>query len=333
MPPNLTFFCELDSPALGSLFSDNTIMETLKSLGAGISLAIMDLSTERADIVRRLNREGVPVVAWFLPPGQGWSGLSIHSAPLALQHYQAFSQWTAAHGLVWERIGIDIQPDMADVQKFMADRVHLLSHVFRRIFDRRRLARAEALYRALVAQIRRDGYPVESYIFPFIADERSARSSLVRRTMGLVDVQTDCEVMIVYSSFVRPYGLGLMWSYARDAQALGLGSTGAGSSPIPPLDWEEFSRDLRHAWHFNDHLYIFSLEGCVEQGFLERLYSFEWDLPVIEPTMQIRAVERWRRWIQSVLWITSHLFMILLAMTGVMLLFGLAWRRFKPARS
>jgi hypothetical protein len=333
MSPHLTFFCELESPALQSLFSDNSVIETLKSLRAGISLAIMDLSAERAEVVRRLNREGIPVVAWFLPPGQGWSGLSIHSAPFAKQHYQAFSQWSTAHSLIWESVGIDIQPDIADVQKFMGDRLQLLAHVFRRIFNRRRLVRAEGLYRSLVAQIRRDGYPVESYIFPFMADERSARSSLVRRTMGLVDVPVDREVMVVYSSFIRPYGVGVMWSYARDAQAFGLGSTEAGTSPMPPLDWDEFSRDLRHAWHFSDLLYIFSLEGCVDQGFLERLTAFEWDLPVIEPTAQVRAVERWRRSIQSALWITSHLVMILLAIAGVLLLFGLAWRRFKLARS
>ena len=94
-----------------------------------------------------------------------------------------------------------------------------------RLRDRERPRRAHAAYAALVDRIHADGYRVENYQFPLIADERRAGSTLLQRLLGLVEVPTDREVWMLYSSFMRTLGPGLLWSYGPEAQAVAAGST------------------------------------------------------------------------------------------------------------
>ena len=61
--PRLTFACELDRVRLTALFSDASVIEDLKALGAHVILMLSDLSPERADVVQQLNAAGVP--AWL----------------------------------------------------------------------------------------------------------------------------------------------------------------------------------------------------------------------------------------------------------------------------
>jgi len=41
----LNFFCTLEAKALARLFEDRFVLDDLKSLGAGVSLAVMDFLT------------------------------------------------------------------------------------------------------------------------------------------------------------------------------------------------------------------------------------------------------------------------------------------------
>ena len=68
-----------------------------RSVGGG-EPRLVDLSPERAEVVRRLNAAGVPVIAWqLLPEEQGyWYNMS--NAPSAAARYSAFRAWTAEHG-------------------------------------------------------------------------------------------------------------------------------------------------------------------------------------------------------------------------------------------
>jgi hypothetical protein len=43
--------------------------------------------------------------------------------------------------------------------------------------------------------------------------------------LGLVDVTTDREVWMLYSSFVRRLGPGFIWSYGAEASSIAVGST------------------------------------------------------------------------------------------------------------
>ncbi len=109
---------------------------------------------------------------------------------------------------------------------------------------------------------------VENYQFPFIADEGKTGATFCQRLIGLVAVRTDCEVWMLYTSFMRAIGPALLWSYGPEAEATAVGTTGGGADVegpprMPALSWEKFARDLRLARRFTDQIYVHSLEGCV----------------------------------------------------------------------
>jgi hypothetical protein len=115
---------------------------------------------------------------------------------------------------------------------------------------------------------------------------------------GLVDLQAGHEVLMLYTSFMPAIGPGLRWSYARDAQGIAVGITGAGVEPEGfgrPLSWEEFASDLRLAGCWRDEVFVYSLEGCVRQGYLAELVEFDWEKPISPPTRMARRVDALRR--------------------------------------
>jgi hypothetical protein len=195
-----------------------------------------------------------------------------------------------------------------------------------RLLDRARPARSKAAYTALVEQIRADGWRVENYQFPLIADERRAGSTVLQQ-LGLVDVATDREVWMLYSSFLRALGPGLIWAYGPEAKAIAVGTTGggpdiSGSPQLPSLNWEELAGDLRLARHFCDQILVHSLEGCVWQGFLPRLRSLEWT-DVEGPPDGAQAAKTLRKALRATLWGTAHPWPVLGITAAAALL---AWR-------
>lgn len=309
--PRLSFACELEPEPLQALFTE-AIIGRLVTLNATICLGILDLSSERVAVVQRLNRAGVPVVAWLLLPKDQGYWFNAGNAPQALDRYEQFRAWSAEQNLVWAGVGLDIEPDIRDLVALGRTRGRMILKLLPRLFHVRQMRRARTAYRALVALIHAAGYPVESYQFPLIADERRVGSTVLQRLAGVVDVSVDREIWMLYTSLLRPNGAGILASYAPDAQAIGLGVTGGGVAepglPMPtPLTWEEFARDLRLAWLWCNDLFIFSLEGCVEQGFLERMQTFDWDLPILTPDTGKARVDAWRGTIQSGLWVAQRL--------------------------
>jgi hypothetical protein len=335
----LAFGCELDTEELQDLFDDPAVVDTLANLGAGVGLAVIDLSPERAAIVRELNEAGVPVGAWLVLPREEGYWFNADNAPQAAARYAEFKAWTEEHDLHWEGVGMDVEPDFYEVQQlFGRGRWQMLPVLARRALDRNRIPRAQTAYRALVSQIRADGYRVETFQFPFMVDERKAGSSLIQRLFSLVDLQADRELLMLYSSFVPAIGAGLLWSYAPDAQGIIVGITGKGVEPdsfAVPLNWEEFARDLRLAARWCDLIFVYSLEGCVQQGFLERLCEFDWDEPVVLPLRRARQVNRARKAVQALLWASAHPGVVAGALGMVPLLSYMGWsgNRKRPAVS
>jgi len=328
-PPQLTFACELDHARLAGLFADPQVIEDLLALGARVALMCSDLSDERAGVVRRLNTAGVPVTGIpLLPLAEGYY-FTVDNADRAAGSYQQFTAWTDQHGLVWEGVGLDIEPDARIFLQIMGGPWKLVPMLAPRLLDRARPARAKAAYRALVEQIRADGWRVENYQFPLIADERQARSTVLQR-LALVDVTTDREVWMLYSSFLRALGPGLIWAYGPEAQAIAVGSTGGGpdipgSPQMPTLSWEELAGDLRLARHFCDQILIHSLEGCVWQGFLPGLRSFEWT-DIEGPPDSARAAAALRTSLRATLWGSAHPWPVL-GITAIAAWLASGWRR------
>jgi len=318
--PKLTFFTELDSKRLAELFSDSALIKTLQSLDAAISLGILDLSDERAKVVRKLNKAKIPVIAWLLLPKDEGYWFNTGNYIQAAARYENFLEWAQTHKLNWAGVGLDIEPDINDFAQFKDEHQvgKLATTLLHRFRDRQRAEKARRAYQALIDQIRTDGYPVESYQIPVIAEERRAQASVLARTAGLVDVQTDREVLMLYSSFLRPNGDAVLWSYAPESDSVGVGNTGGGVDlegviDIPPLTWDEFSRDLRLCVARQKPIHIFCLEGCVAQGFLPRLLDFDWDKPIDPPagTTKVRAV---RTAMATGLWLLERPWVILLSL-------------------
>jgi len=306
--PHLTFFCELERGALRDLLAEPNVVATLRALGAGVSLGLIDLSAERAKAVRALNAAGIPVTAWLLLPREEGYWFNLDNAPQAMARYAAFREWTAAFGLRWASVGLDVETDIRDMDALLTRGWRALPRLARRALQCERLRRGLILYRALVERIRADEYPVESYQFPIIVDERRAGSTLLQRVLGVADLAVDREVLMLYSSFVS---VGLLWSYARDAGAIGVGSTGGGvelaaRGELAALGWGAFARDLRLAARRAGEVYIFSLEGCVRQGFLPLLLEFDWDAPVGVPVTAALRVDRVRAVLRGALWLSAH---------------------------
>ena len=308
-PPQLTFACELDPARLAGLFADLAVIDDLLTLRARVALMCSDFSDERAGVVRQLNAAGVPVVGVpLLPLAEGYY-FTADNAGRAAGSYQQFKAWTGRHGLDWDCVGLDIEPDAAIYLQIMDNPWGLVPMLAARLADRARPPRSKAAYQALVDQIRADGWQVENYQFPLIADERQAGSTLLQR-LALVDVTTDREVWMLYSSFMRALGPGLIWAYGPEAAAIAVGTTGGGpdipgSPQMPSLSWEELARDLRLARHFSDQILIHSLEGCVWQGLLPRLRSFDWADPG-GPPRTARAAAALRTSLQAALWASAH---------------------------
>lgn len=333
MQPRLTFFCELAADELNDLFAMEEVTKTLKQLRAAISLGILDFDTRRADLVKKLNLLGIPVTAWLLLPGEQGYWFSLDNAALAIERYDGFRTWTEQNGLHWDAIGLDIEPDIREVRNWASSRWKMVPTVLLRLLQARRLRQSRLLYHRLVEKMRKDGYAVESYIFPILVDERKAWSTLLQKGLGVVDIPTDREVLMLYSSFIRPNGPGALWSYGPEAEAIAVGSTGGGVdvgvNGMAPLDWNELARDLVHAWYWSNNIYVFSLEGCVRQGYLDKILTLDWSGPIIPPEQFTRRIQGWRATLQSTLWAGSHLTVALLLLAGVLLILAPLRKRFR----
>jgi len=320
--PKITFFCELEADQLSDVFTDQIINDLL-AMDASISLGLLDLSLHRVELIKKLNQAGVPVIAWLLLPKSQGYWFNLDNVDDAQARLMEFLEWTEEHRLIWDGIGLDIEPDIRDFMRFTQDRRQLLSEAVRRIFNFHRFRTAKRKYLELSAQIHAEGYRIDSYQFPIIEDERQAQATILQRVAGLIDLPVDREVWMLYSSFLRPHGAGVIASYAPQAQSIGLGSTGGGVEldivEQKPLSWQEFSRDLRLGWFYCEDIHIFSLEGCLQQGFFERLKGFSWGDPILTPDESRLRVDRWRWTLRIALWFIDHLgAVILFSLTAVL---------------
>ena len=271
--PHLVFACcetLSDMNMLPFTLSNPQVTSDLQQLHAGVAVALSDLSADRAEIIRRLNEDGIPVTAWpLLPTRQGYY-FNADNATEAEARFEEFEEWTAEYRLRWEAIGLDIEPS---VQEFSAlkqgSKWSLFLYLVGRYLDREQVARAKLTYAGLVRTMQARGYVVQTYQLPFMVTEREAHSTLLERLLGVVDVRGNVEALMLYTSFAPSVGSAMIWAFGPEAQAITVGVTGGQGG----LNWAQFSRDLIVASHFARLIGVFNLEGCVHEGFLSRLAS------------------------------------------------------------
>jgi hypothetical protein len=147
-----------------------------------------------------------------------------------------------------------------------------------------------------------------------------------------VDVRGDDEVLMAYSSFNPAAGGGIPLIYGPQTKTLAVGITAADKSAgLSALSWEEFSRDLIVAAHFSRVVGVYSLEGCIRQGFLPRMIALDWGQTVAIPAAQIAAAQKFDRNLRHAIWIFSRLPYIVIAL--VLLVVWFLWWRARRSRS
>jgi hypothetical protein len=298
--PNLSFFVELAAEPLEELFERPEVLPFLVEQRCGISMALLDLSPSRATLVRQLESNGVPVTAWLVLDVEDGYWLNADNADQALERWRQTAAWAEREDLQLHRVGLDIEFPRIESEGAIRDKRRAFFSMLRKRRSQGQIRQAERAYQSVVEEIRVSGRSVEVYQFAYLLDERAAGAMLLRRSLGLVDVQVDAEVYMLYSSYMGRAGAE---AYFADAPCIALGVTGGGVNAENPeaqplfLSWERLAQDLRAAAAHTPEVYVFSLEGCVERSMLPSIANLDWEEPAPGLPPQEERVARRNRWL------------------------------------
>lgn len=276
--PQITFFSQLQASELEGFFTDTVMLQKLQDLNASVVIGMVDFHPNRAKTIDLLNSWEIPVTAWLLLPKKDHYFLHAHNSEKARLRYEELKDWIKLNKLQVRKIGIGIEPDLKHLKDLEAIKSNALATVFRKLTQDDVYGEAE--YQTLVYQMQSDGFEVESYIYPYLLENKSKG---LRKLAGLVHVETDKEVPMIFSSHNTNSEQNLLHSYARthNLKSVGIGSTGGdfsvhGIKAPESLNWDDTKLDLQTAYNFANDIYLFSLEGCAKQDMLEEILNMEW---------------------------------------------------------
>jgi hypothetical protein len=300
--------CDQGMSDMDSWVENPEVISQLQQLHAGLAVEISDFSAERAQAVRKLNEDGIPLTAWLVMSREQGHYLNGFNAPEAAERFTQFEKWTRENELKWGAVGLDIEPNFQHLQEVHRHRRAFLWLLTKRFFDYGQIERGRGAYRALIGRIQAAGYTVQTYQMPFLAEERAVHSTLLERLFGIVDVRGNEEVLMAYSSFNHAAGGGIPLIYGLQTETLAVGTTlDDKAAGLTALSWEEFSRDLIVAAHFSHVVGVYSLEGCIRHGFLPRMIALDWGQTVTISAEQIAAAQKFDRNLRHAIWIFSRL--------------------------
>ncbi|NJN65724.1 MAG: hypothetical protein HC884_02930 [Chloroflexaceae bacterium] len=303
--PQIIFFTDQDEQALRHLLMQEGVLDDLAEQRGGLALAILELNEGRADIVRLLNARGISTVAWLLlPPEEGY-WFNLQNYPQAVERYRAFHAWSRSNQLHFDAVGLDIEPPEEHLPPSRIRKIRKMTRRFWGTQEYMIYLAACSTYNALIAEMHRDGYEVHTYQLPLLVDDRRAGTTLLQRALNIVDLPSDLEVLLCSSSSLpghfrhdQDIGGSLIASYGPSADGIGIGSTRIHPERClkkrwPPLSWDELKREVLLAARYTDMIYLFSFEGCVEQGWLSRLKTLDWNsewVPPVLPSVQFETM-------------------------------------------
>lgn len=326
--PQLSFFTELPSSELKGLFADSLVIAELKALHAEIRMGVLDFSPERVEVVRQLNAEGIPVVAWLLLPKEEGYWFNMGNGPDALLRYEKMQNWTLENGLKWAGIGIDLEPSIDDIVLMTSDPNAAAKKALGRLFDNSKIKNGKEDYQRVIEKIKSDGYHLESYILPFLLDEREAGSQTFQKVTGILDIPVDTEIQMLYSSFYGPNGVAFIPEYGKGQKAVAIGSTGGGveiegmAQTPPTMSWEDLERDLIIASKVVDQVHIFCLESSVEKGYLSKIKDIDYSQATADISTNVEGLRSTRKSVQTVLSILDHPILLSIGILSVLVGIG-----------
>ena len=317
--PQLVFFSELTPAALVDLWREPGVLDLLVERGYGVAMALTHYDPEAASAARLMAGRGIPLTAWLLLSEEAGYWFNVENYPQAVAHYRAFREWVAEEDLTFAAVGVSMSLSRTALREIReANALPIVRGALAAERNALYPAAAEAYY-GLAAEIRADGFALHSYQYPFIVDDRRATTTIVQRTLSIVDLPADVEVLLCYSSLFPPHIFGhdlggaLVVEYGIYADSIGVGSTG-GSRVMDPLTgeepkrlaWEGLARDLRLAAQYTDIIHVSSLEGCVARGHLERLRDFDWSAAAVVPRRFRAVMQGVRLALAAILWWSRH---------------------------
>jgi hypothetical protein len=318
--PHLSFFCELQGKEFNQLFNDSALIHQLVEMQVSVRIGLHDFSPERTQTIQKLNNAGVPIVAWLLLSEEEGYWFNMHNADKAEKRYDEFKEWTARNHLKWEGIGIDLEPDMKDIRLALNHPWKLAWRVYKRLYDNESLKKGKEQYQQLISRMKSDGYTVESYLISVIYEERAKNISSGQKLMGIVDIKTDKEIPMLYSSMMNnPGNIPL---YLQKNMPVGLGSTGGGVKiegvELASLSWESLERDLLVASKLTGDIHIFCLETSVQKGFLTKIQHLDFDQKAPDISLETKKQSQINSKLRTVLillnypfWLTVSVFVII----------------------
>lgn len=334
--PQLGFACcDQGIAPMQALFADHDVVAALHDLHAQVAVALADFSPERAQVVRFLNQQQIPVIAGVTLQTKDGPYFNADNADEAPAQIAAFEKWTRENGLRWNAVGLDIEPNFGELAALKRHRWRLLTTLLRDSLDGKRIERAQEAYSVLIRQIQSQGYLVETYTLPYGPVERNLHTTLLDRLLGTVDVRGNENDLMIYTSYARPVGSAIILDLGPHAQGIIVGVTDGlppAGSGFGPLDWDEFSSDLIVASHFAHHIGVYNLEGCVRQRFLPRLETMDWGGAVVIPAASVSRAKRHVMLLSIALWIGSNL-PYLAAAAFLFAVFCIWWWRVRRLRS
>ena len=325
--PDLSFFCELPEKEFINLFADSSLIPELVDMKVSIRIGLHDFGNGRTGVIQRLNQAGIPVYAWMLLPEEDGYWFNMHNGEKARKRYDDFKKWTTENNLKWEGIGLDIEPDMNDAKLAFSHPWKLAWKVYKRLYDNKSLKDAKDIYQSLISDMKTDGYAVESYIIPYIIEERAKKTTSLQKVLGIVDLETDTEIPMLYTSLMD--NPGILPLYIKKGHPAGIGSTGGGVSiggfELAALTWEKLERDILIASELTDELVIFCLETSVQKSFLVKIKNFDYNKQAPDMTMEIVRQEKTNKFVRSILVLLDNPFWMTLAVLAIIsgILFGI----------
>jgi hypothetical protein len=145
-----------------ALFANHDVVAALHDLHAQVAVAIADFSPERAQVVRFLNKQQIPVIAGVTLQTRDGPYFNADDAAEAPAQIAAFEEWTRENGLRWDAVGLDIEPNFGELAALKNHRWRLITTLLRDSLDSKRIERAQEERRAPTAprkKARRSGNP------------------------------------------------------------------------------------------------------------------------------------------------------------------------------
>jgi hypothetical protein len=324
--PHLSFFCELKGKEFNELFADTALIRELVEMKISVRIGLHDFSPERTRTIQKLNQAGIPLFAWLLLPEEEGYWFNVKNGDKARKRYDDFTKWTIENNLKWDGIGIDIEPDMNDAKMALSHPWKLAWKVYKRLYDNESLKKGKEQYQSLIGKMKADGYPVESYIIPYIFEERAKKTTSLQKLMGIVDIETDTEIPMLYTSMLG--NPGIIPLYHRDNMPVALGSTGGGVDiggiDMISLSWDNLKRDLLIASKLTDQIHIFCLETTVQKGFLTDIRNFDFTQEAQDITTDLAKQKKIGGIVRFILVVLDHPFWLTVTVIAIIgcFLFG-----------